>query len=348
MQNSDKILHQKFVQLGNQRHRLTKEICALLPDIYKKEIYKKEGYATIYEYAGKIAGLSKFVVEKVLRIEKHLEGKIYLKQAIKTQGIHKVGLVAKLATPETDKFFAGIVENSSKEALLEFAREVREKQGLCDTREDKTKSLCHAVQSKINIELDEEMRFLFLKLKKKLGENLSNKEAMRRILLKLTDQECQQNKNMQTSQQAFQKVKNFPGKKIANLEKDDEINKQENTVSENQPSKSAGRYIPAEKKRELLKRNNGKCEYPNCSNPAEIFHHSDRFAVSKSHDSVSGMCKVHHEFAHNGLIQNEKDGFEKWQLNVEENNTNNQLADRIDILYKRYRQEALIYSGSIA
>lgn len=296
MQNNDKILHQKFVKLGKDRNKLTRELLAMIPEIYKREIYKKEGYATIYEYAGKIAGLSKFVVEKVLRTEKYLQEKPFLKRAILTQGIHKVALVAKIATPENEKIWADKIENMSKSAIQELSKEVRNKPF--------SEVKCKAVQTQIKIELDEEMQFLFLKLKNRIGKNISNKEAMRQMLLKLTEQEFQKKSTIQKS----------PGKNLPKV----------------------SRYVPVEKKREALTENNGKCKYPGCNSPVEIFHHTDRFATSHSHDSVSGMCKVHHEFAHNGLIQNEKDKFENWQLNI-----NHELTEEIDMLYKKYRQEAL-------
>ncbi len=71
---SEKDLHRKFRKLGMERRRLTNQLVALLPEIYERGIYKKYA-ATIVEYAGKFAGLSKSVVMKRLRIEKFLGGK---------------------------------------------------------------------------------------------------------------------------------------------------------------------------------------------------------------------------------------------------------------------------------
>lgn len=369
MENLDKILHQKFIQLGKERNKLTRELLAMLPEIYKREIYKKEGYQTIYEYAGKIAGLSKFVVEKILRTEKYLEKKPFLKKAILTQGIHKVALVAKIATLENEKIWADKIENMSKTAIQELSKEVRNKPFF--------EVKCEAVQTQIKIELDEEMQFLFLKLKNRIGKNMSNREAMRQILLKLTEQEFQKKITI-AEKQIAEKQKENGGKKItiAKIQKvnngqqivqqrpqqtlipEQTIQKVKKSPGKNLPKVS--RYIPIAKKREVLNKNNGKCEYPGCDNPIEVFHHKNRFAISKSHDSVSGMCKIHHEFAHNGLIQNEKEDQRNWELNIcktqaernetAENNKNNKFADRdnrdeitekIDALYRKHRQEAI-------
>ncbi|MDZ4244838.1 MAG: hypothetical protein U1D98_02875, partial [Candidatus Gracilibacteria bacterium] len=35
-----KNLHKKFISLGNQRNKITHELILLIPEIYKKEIYK--------------------------------------------------------------------------------------------------------------------------------------------------------------------------------------------------------------------------------------------------------------------------------------------------------------------
>ncbi|MFA6918379.1 MAG: hypothetical protein WC285_06185 [Candidatus Gracilibacteria bacterium] len=104
-------LHKEFVRLGKDRRNLTYKLLALLPEIYKQEIFKKRGYATIYEYAGRLGGLSDYVVDKTLRLQRHLEHKPFLTQAIETVGVHKVDMIARLATPETDRAWADKVEH---------------------------------------------------------------------------------------------------------------------------------------------------------------------------------------------------------------------------------------------
>ncbi|MBU2524483.1 hypothetical protein KKG71_04795, partial [Patescibacteria group bacterium] len=69
---------------------------------------------------------------------------------------------------ENEKDLAEKVENMSKPALQEYSKEVRGK-----------------ITVGWRVELDGEMMFMLLRLKKKLGENLSNKECLRRILLEM-------------------------------------------------------------------------------------------------------------------------------------------------------------------
>jgi len=164
-----KKLHQKFVILGQKRNKLTYQLLDILPEIFETKIYKKY-CETIEEYAGKFAGLSSSVVKKRLNLEKHLENKPALRAAIKTQGVHKVALVARITKPEDDEVMADKVENMSKGALFEMAKEIRH-----------GGEECRAVQ-KMTIEFDDQMQFIFLNLKKEKGKNLSNKEFMRRLL----------------------------------------------------------------------------------------------------------------------------------------------------------------------
>src|SRR3989339_1108047 len=119
-------LHLEFIRLGSMRHKLKNKMLMILPEIYKTEIYKK--YAgSIFEYAGKFGDIAKTTVIKRLRLEKNLENKYYLNAAIEKVGVHKVSMVAKLATPETDKAFAENILNMSKEAVQSLSKELREK-----------------------------------------------------------------------------------------------------------------------------------------------------------------------------------------------------------------------------
>ena len=166
-----KDLHKQFVKLGRERNQITYKLLALLPKIFEQKIHEKHGFDSIYEYAGKLAGLSHWTVEKALNLEKKLENKPCLQKAIETQGIHKVSVVANLATPETDKALADKVENMSMGALLELRKEIRGNK-----------------QETIKIELDSETQKLFFKLKKKLGGGISNKKALKKMLEQLQEE----------------------------------------------------------------------------------------------------------------------------------------------------------------
>jgi len=273
-------LHLQFVQLGRERNKITYKLLALLPQIYKLKIHEQKGYATIYEYAGKLAGLSHSVIEKALKLENKLQDKPHLQRAIETQGIHKVALVAQIATSQTDAFFADKVENMSKPALQQLSKEARGK-----------------IQTNWQIEMDNEMMAMFLKIKKRFGPNLSNKEAMRRMLRTMMG------KNEKSQPQA-KNLKKIPGE--------------------------ISRYIPVAIKRIAIAKTDGKCAHENCNNPAEILHHQTPFSQNRAHDSITPLCKIHHEFAHNGITA------ERMPKSTET------VLSETDILYRKYRQKSLL------
>lgn len=206
-------IHRQFVQLGRQKNKIQYQLLHLLPMIYKQEIYKKY-CRTIEGYAWRFAQIPRSVVEKTLKLEKHLANKPFLKAAVAEVGIHKVALVANLATPETDTVFADKVRNMSKDAVQELSKELRQKdfgkplseQGFnrqfsldnhyCQTANQNsaqqgllytgTNLKCQAKAKTMKIDLDEEMTFLFLKFKQKLEkeikQSVSNHEVMKNLL----------------------------------------------------------------------------------------------------------------------------------------------------------------------
>lgn len=291
------MLHLEFVRLGKERHKITYKLLALLPKIYQGDIYREKGFSSIFEYSFKLAGLSEALVKKALNLDKDLQNKPYLQKAIETQGIHKVALVAKIATPETDLFFADKVENMSKSALNELSKEMRGKVN------DQSEHIGGAV---MKIEFDEEMQFLFLKLKKEIGKELSNKEALRRILKKMTEASQMMAKRTKPQREA-KKQEDFPGK----------------------ISKTVSRYIPVGTKRAAIERTAGRCAHEYCNKPFDVFHHIKRWAISKNHESIIPLCKEHHEFAHNGLLRGKNEDFE------------GRATVRVDMKYKDHRRLAL-------
>ncbi|MBI5753966.1 hypothetical protein HZA40_02370 [Candidatus Peregrinibacteria bacterium] len=154
---------------------------------------------------------------------------------------------------------------------------------------------------------------MFLKLKKKYGENLSNVELMRKIF----------EDNLAHGEKIIKSPEN---EKIVNI--------QSVKVIPGDSEVEASRYASVYLRRNSLQKTGGKCLYPGCNRPPEIFHHTDRFANSQSHESLVPICKIHHEFAHNGLIKNENSGTENWRLQLQTGE-----LQKIDRLYREYRKK---------
>jgi len=277
-------------------------------------------------------------------LENKLKDKPYLQRAIETQGIHKVALVAQIATSQTDAFFADKVENMSKPALQQLSKEIRMEEQNWPKEE----------KSGVKIELDNGMEFLFLKLKNKLGKNLSNKEALRRMLQILEQNILQSTSKTKTKNQNNTKSsilsKNPRGKfdeKGQNITKQQSGNLPTNKTicarSEPKSKKIPGkisRYIPVAVKKITIAKTNGKCAHEGCNKPYEILHHINRFALNKynesAHENVIPLCKEHHEFAHNSLL---KEDLQNGDAIVEGKSLGNASVDK---KYKECRRQTLM------
>jgi len=348
---TERELHQEFLKLGANRRKLTNELLAILPEIYERRIYKKYS-ATIIEYAGKFGGLSKGVVLKRLRLEKYLENKPKLREAIITEGVHKVALIATMATPETEEAWVDKLKNMSKNAIQELTKEVRnntvqnKNSDIFSALKPLAKSIsCSAISQKITIEFSDEMRTIFLKFKQKISKEsaqiLSNKEVMEEILKRLEEAE---NRSVET------KISVRPCNETRKVILEDNFSGEKSEVEarkhicqhvKDKPLKIS-RYIPIAMKKSATVSTQGKCAYPNCSNPSEIFHHRERFSEMRkkfqinSHASIIPLCKIHHEFTHNGIIANESQNPVDWQFDFQRINLKSQ-----DLLYRKIRQTSL-------
>lgn len=302
-------LHKQFIQLGREKNKIQYKLLHILPEIFKTEIYKKYT-KTIEGYALRFAQIPYSVTQKTLKLEKHLENKPCLKAAVGQVGIHKVALLASVVKPENDEIIADKVIHMSKPALQELSKELR----------NNTSTECRAVPTTIKIELDPEMTFLFLKLKKKYGGN--NQEVMKKILTVANEEKLQKtaNKRVKKSIQTPS-----PGMRITKA-----------------PAAAPTRYIRKHVQQEALEKSNHRCGYNNCNRPPDDFHHSERFAKTKinspenPHENIIPLCKLHHEFMHNGIVQNETQGSRTWKIKFL---TKQQTElNHIDQLYRQYRQ----------
>ncbi|MDZ4244731.1 MAG: HNH endonuclease signature motif containing protein [Candidatus Gracilibacteria bacterium] len=296
--SATKELHKKFISLGNQRNKITHELILLIPEIYKKEIYKSYGCANIYEYAARFGGgLSAGVVDKVIKVEKKLSEvscqNVF--DTVREQGVHKVAMVACFATKENEKELIKVVENLPKAAVQEYSREMRGK----------------ISRAPMKIELDGVMRYQLEKMKQKMKVQ-SNKEILKRLI-----------------QAQFDHL--FPGELCVEGEDDEGIAEvvggraeaeamgrgaeavdsgaktvdhgAETVVADEtvKKTKKITRYIPKQKRTETLTKTGGRCSSPNCEKPATEFHHKNGYAKTKSHDNLIALCKLHHKITHAGM-----------------------------------------------
>lgn len=91
-----------------------------------------------------------------------------------------------------------------------------------------------------------------------------------------------------------------------------------------EPKEKASRPIPAKIEHYVHSTTNGTCCFPGCCKKAEVLHHIDRFALSRSHDptKIVPLCKAHHDIVHQGLIANEDLPSRYWKIRKTPDMTN--------------------------
>lgn len=125
LSQSEKELHLRFSAYGKNAKEWLRKCALLLPEIERRRIWKKRGFGSIYEYAAKLAGMSRSSVDEALRVLKRIEDKPALKTVVEQKGINCVRPVAAIATEETQEFWAEKVQEMSKHTLENYVRDYR-------------------------------------------------------------------------------------------------------------------------------------------------------------------------------------------------------------------------------
>ena len=116
-------LHKKFVELGGNARHWINECKILLPDIQRQRVWAHEGYSSIYEYAAKLAGLSRGQVDDALWIMKRAQGKPELIELARAKGVGSIRPVVSVATEESSAFWAKKAENMPRRVLRQYVRD---------------------------------------------------------------------------------------------------------------------------------------------------------------------------------------------------------------------------------
>ena len=126
-------LIQKFVKYGAEARRRMRKCELLLPEIDRREIWKRKGFGSIYEYAAKLAGMSHEKVRECLRIHHHIEDKPELMEVAEKQGLFSVQPVATIATREDAGFWAEKAASMPKNVLEKYTQSYRRQSVTSDT-----------------------------------------------------------------------------------------------------------------------------------------------------------------------------------------------------------------------
>ncbi|MBU0982067.1 hypothetical protein KKC94_05240 [Patescibacteria group bacterium] len=192
-------IHRQFVEYGRTAREWMRKCEVLLPLVEQYEIWKEKGFSSIYEYAAKLAGMSRSKVEDCLRIYKKIEDKPALREVAERKGINAVRPVITLATTETEVFWAEKAKEMSVGTLKAYAKEFRElsnheQVGFRDVPESVTLSpeLAKKLKQFLKRENAEELLEAFLEEQEKpeVAETVNIPARMRQFVIERTGGHC--------------------------------------------------------------------------------------------------------------------------------------------------------------
>ena len=122
---SDKELYGLCQEYGRNIKIWKRKFAALLPEVEKRELYKKYKFYSIYEFAAKLGGLSQKTVDEILRTYRKVQDKPLLKAEIEKQGWAKVRAVTSIAENKEEQYLVHMVRSMSKPVLEEAVRIIK-------------------------------------------------------------------------------------------------------------------------------------------------------------------------------------------------------------------------------
>ncbi|MCK9186006.1 HNH endonuclease [Candidatus Gracilibacteria bacterium] len=292
---SDESLYDLCKQYGERARIWRQRFAGLLPEVFKRKLYEKKGFISIFEFSKKLAGMSEEQVRLVLNLEKRFEEMPKLKTLL-TEGkvsVNKLSRIVSIAKPENEIFLATQVQILSKSAVEtlvrdeKFAEENKNQNGLQESFFD-TKSLPGQT-----LDLSSEVQQKLLELQEK-GIDIND------LLLEF----------LQKREEEIAQKKEEISREISEKETEKQDNKTSVDSRKASPA-SPSRHIPISIKRILYAQHGTKCSIKNCQKLSQQIHHIQRFSAVPSHDPnyLAPLCREHHELAHTIDVPN---GYSDW------------------------------------
>lgn len=292
---SDAELYQACRRASGKIHEGLREFEAYLPEVYRRRLHRRRGFGSIYEFAAKMANMSHEKVNKILRLRSNLEDKPILRGLFEQGevGYSKIEKVVHRVTPENEELWAERLCTMSKSTLELCVQNDRLKvtPGSNSEPEKSTAKKWNHLSFPVKPEVEFKLRQMKQRLEKERGETITFNEVLEALL------------DGAIVEKSTPKVKVCPECVARKEQKREE-------------AKEVTRYMPTPVKKVVEARQEEKCAFPECIKPPEIFHHTRRFALKKSHDPnfIVGLCKIHERLVHSGMVKNEEEGPETWQV----------------------------------
>lgn len=303
---SDKALHEQFVLYGQNAKEWLRKCVLLLPQIDRLRIWEKYGFLSIFEYAAKLAGMSRNKVKEGLRIMRKTENLPALRKVIEQKGIWAVKPVLKIATPENDKELAAQATNMNKKTLEVFVKELVRREDVRPEASPENPLFTMGDSDENTI----------------LGKSQAFSEV-RQIILTGGNEPPKTSIWMDLDQGLAEQLMKLKAGCLWDNVIGELLIARDEMLEREKPEavKTKSRPIPAKIERFVLKRSNGVCEFPGCMKKYAELHHADRFSLVWEHnpDRIFALCSEHHNLAHNGVIENESSDIKLWRVRQKPN-----------------------------
>jgi hypothetical protein len=312
---TDRQLFRLCKKFGRRALEARRKFLGLLPEVERRHLYKKKGYGSVFEFAAKLAGVSREQVDTVLRLERKFTEMPALRESLVKGEIsaNKLIRVASIATSENQADLAEKAKLLSSRALEIFVKDTKNlnfrqihacgisagkaeilSSGALKTFEKDTVKLNENgfqepkyEQKNLHVqtlELDDDVEKELTEMQNK-GIDVS--AFLRECLLKRKLEIATEKEKI-----AGEMCTNVTNNKLAKPVLSD-------TAAQQQPE-IISRYIPAKVHKIIQKEYGTKCGIPDCPHKAENIHHLKKFAIFKSHSPyyLKPLCRPHHELEH--------------------------------------------------
>lgn len=284
---TDEELYEQCKRFGKMALEARRKFAGLLPEVFKRKLYEKKGFSSIFEFAAKLAGMSKEQVGLVLKLEKKFEDKPILHEALVSGEVsaNKLTRIVSIATMENQRELFEKAKILSNRAIEVFVRDAKRAE---ETADDKTELFNSSLQPLFDTK---SLHVQTLKSGLKLDQDIEKE------LFEMQEKGIDINEFLR---QALRKRKGGISDK-----KEEILRKQNSKTAGQQNAKSkenfhSSRYVPAAVRKIIHEEHGTKCSYPGCTKPAKILHHTTRFALTGGHNPyfIAPLCEEHHEIAH--------------------------------------------------
>lgn len=122
----EQVIFENFQRYGKNAKQWMNKCVLLLPKIEKRRIWEKKGFGSIYEFAAKLAGMSRNKVNEGLRILEKTKDLPEIRKIIEKKGIWAVKPVLRVVTPENQEFWVQKAKIMKKSTLETYVKDILE------------------------------------------------------------------------------------------------------------------------------------------------------------------------------------------------------------------------------